>query len=500
MGAIVKDQPLPGVVVAHRTELVSQISMTLARFEIPHRIVAPSATVSFLVRQHVRETGRRWHDDRATVTVAAVDTLNARHASLGQWFADQRWWMVDESHHLLSGNKWGTAVARMPNAIGLGVTATPVRADRKSLHVSQGGVFDYLVLGPTMRDLIDQGMLCEYRIFAPPQSIDTDALKIGSTGDYSAPGLRQAAHESRIVGDVVDHYMRLASGKRGITFTVDVEQAVDIARAYSDAGVPAMAISAKTPDAVRQDAIDKFRRGVLLQLVNVDLFGEGFDVPTVEVVSMARPTMSYGLFVQKFGRALRTLDGKSHGLVIDHVGNVSRHGLPDAPRHWRLLNDETGRKRKDDDVIPVTTCLACMTIYERVHRACPYCGEVRVPQSRSDIEHVDGDLVELDADTLAAMRAEVERVDGPPVIPYGAAPVVEASVKKQWSKRQEAQETLREAMATWAGVWHERGVDDDEIRRRFYHRFKIDVLSAQSLGAGDARDLTDRVTSDNNGL
>ena len=497
MGSITKDQATsPGVIVAHRTELVSQISLTLARFEIPHRIIAPQSTVSFLVRQHVRETGRRWHDERAPTTVAAVDTLNARHASLGQWFADQRWWMVDEAHHLLSGNKWGTAVERMPNAVGLGVTATPVRADRKSLHVKQGGIFDTMVVGPSMRDLIDRGMLCDYRIFAPPQSIDTEALKIGSTGDYSQPGLRQAAHESRIVGDVVDHYMRLAAGKRGITFTVDVEQSVEVAKRYSDAGVQAMAISAKTPDAVRQAAIDKFRRGVIMQLVNVDLFGEGFDVPAVEVVSMARPTMSYGLYVQQFGRALRILEGKPHGIIIDHVGNVKRHGLPDAPRQWKLLNEERGKKRAtDENVIPVTTCLECMTVYERIHKACPYCGHERVPQSRSDIEHVDGDLVELDAETLAAMRAEVSRVDGDPVVPYGATPIVEASVKKRWKERQEAQATLRDAISTWAGQWHERGASDSEIRRRFYHRFGVDVLSAQSLGASDARDLTARIVS-----
>lgn len=504
MGSVALDKHVtfqPGCIIAHRVELVSQISMAMGRFGIPHNIIAAKSTISFCVGQHVKELGRKFYDPRGMVTVAAVDTLNARHASLGQWFADQRWWMCDEGHHLISGNKWHKVVSRMQQAIGLAVTATPVRADRRSLHFEQGGVFDAMVLGPGMRNLIDRHKLCDYRIFAPPQSYEMSDDDVGSTGDFKAKSTKLKAAKSEIVGDVVKHYQKLTPGKRGITFTVDVEEAESVAEAFNAAGVPAIAVSAKTPDSVRQAAIDKFRRGVVLQLVNVDLFGEGFDVPAVEVVSMARPTMSYGLYVQQFGRALRILEGKAHGIIIDHVGNVKRHGLPDAPRNWTLWSEQRGKKRDaEDEPIPVTACTKCFTAYERIYKACPYCGHVDVPEGGGrSVDKVDGDLIELSPDTLAAMRAEVDAIDGEPVIPYGATSVVENSVKKRWRERQESQGVLRDTIARWAGVHRERGEEDSVIMRRFYFKFGVDILSAQSLGKKEAESLTNRITSDNFG-
>jgi len=345
-----------------------------------------------------------------------------------------------------------------------------------------------------MRDLIDRRSLCDYRIWAPPQSIDLGGVKIGATGDYVQKGLRDAAHKSRIVGDVVQHYQTLAEGLRGITFTVDVEQAVELAKAFNDAGVPAIAVSAKTPDSVRAEAVRKLRDGKVLQLVNVDLFGEGFDVPAVECVSMARPTMSYGLFVQQFGRALRPLRGKTHGIIIDHVGNVKRHGLPDAPRKWSLLADERGKRgARDMDITPVTTCPACFRAYEAVTPICPFCGYRPEPASRSRIECVDGDLIELDANMLAMMRGEVDRVDGPAQVPFSATPVIEKAVRKRWNERQSAQGELRNHIAIWAGVLRDRGADDHEIYRRFWHSFGTDIITAQTLGAKGAAELAAQI-------
>jgi len=497
MSSIAADQTGPGVAIAHRVELVGQISQAMARMGIEHNIIGPTNTVTFCIRQQIAELGRKFHNPNAKVTVAAVDTLKARSDKLQQWCAQQTWWMIDEAHHVLTGNKWGSAVTLFPRARGVGVTATPVRADRKSLHANQGGVFHDMVLGPSMRDLIERGALCDYRIFAPPQSIDTSQVKVGSTGDYSQPGLREAAHESQIVGDVVSHYLKFASGLRGITFVVDVEQAVETAEAFTAAGVPAMAVSAKTPDAIRAEAVRKLRDGVVLQLVNVDLFGEGFDVPAVECVSMARPTMSYGLFVQQFGRALRPLSGKTHGIIIDHVGNVKKHGLPDAPRNWTLYQDERGKRvKRDEKITPVTSCLSCFMAYEATHSACPFCGHKPEPVGRKKPEQVDGDLVELDGAVLAQLRGEADRIMGDAQVPVGATPAIEGGVKKQWARRRDAQEELRRRMALWGGLRRDRGDTDSMMQRRFFFRFGVDVMSAQSLGAAEAERLADEIAVD----
>lgn len=494
MAAIASESTVPGVAIAHRKELINQISRAMASFGVRHNIIAADTTVKSCISQHVERFGRSFYDPRAKFTVSSVDTLAVRADKLVQWANTVGLWLTDECHHILSDNKWGKAVTMFPNAYGVGFTATPVRADRRSLARAQKGVFDSMVIGPTMRELIGMGNLCDYRIFAPPASIDRAQLVVGSSGDFSEPKLRQVMHESKIVGDIVQSYLRFAKGKRGITFVVDVEQAGEVAAAYRDAGIRAESVSAKTPDSVREALMRKFETGALDQLVNVDLFGEGLDVPAVECVSMGRPTESYGLYVQQFGRALRPLAGKEAGIIIDHVGNVVRHGLPDAPRNWTLLADQRGKRTaRDPDAIPVTTCPECFKAYEALTACCPFCGFKPEPAGRSRPEQVDGDLCEMDPSVLAQMRGEVARIDGQPLIPQGVSDIVAAAIRKRWRERQDAQDTLRLRIAEWAGVLHHRGAPDAEIYRRFYHRFGVDILTAQTLNAQDALELKGRI-------
>lgn len=478
--------------IAHRQELVQQISESLASFGIVHNIVAPTGVIRFCTERHVKTTGRSYYNRSAPVAVAGVQTLLRRTDDLKQFLSRVELWDIDEAHHVLPGNQWGTATQLFPRAIGLGVTATPLRCDRKGLD----GIFDRLIVGPSMRDLIDQGHLSEYRIFCPPQSIDLSHVRISeSTGEYVQKELVKEAERSQIVGDVVKHYLKIAPGMRGLTFTIDVKAASDMADAYNAAGVPAAVVTAKTPDRIRTDLLERLARGDVKQLVNVDLFGEGMDCPALEVVSMARPTQSYGLYVQQFGRVLRTSRDKTHGIVIDHVGNVIRHGLPDRPRPWSLAAPEgRGARDRDPDEIPLTTCTACFRPYERIRVACPYCGHKPEPAARSAPEFVDGDLVELDAAVLARMRGEVAWVDGEPRVPRDVAPYVAAGIRKKWTERQSAQATLREAIAAWAGVRkYGFGETDREIQRRFYLGFGVDVVTAQTLGASEAITLTEQI-------
>ncbi len=496
MSHIAADLNAPACAIAHRKELVGQISVAVAESGVMHNIIAPTNVISFCISQHVLKFGKSFYDARAPFTVAGVNTLNSRQDALIQWASTVRYWMIDECHHVLTGNQWGRAVAMFGNARGVGFTASPIRCDRKSLSAKQGGVFHDMRVGPSMRDLINQGFLADYRIFGPPQSIDvSDVAVSATTGEFSQKQLRAAAQKSTITGDIVQHYKKIAPGKRGITFVVDVEQATATAAAYRAEGVPAEAVSAKTPDASRAAIIQKFIDGKILQLVNVDLFGEGFDVPAVEVVSMGRPTQSFGLYLQQFGRALRTSPGKSHGIVIDHVGNVRRHGLPDAVRAWSLTSEERGKGViKDPNVMPVTTCLKCFQAYEAITKACPHCGYVAEPEGRSRPEFVDGDLLEYSPELIAQMRGEVARVDGKPLVPMTASPAVRGAVIKRWAERQEAQRDLRNAIATWAGVRkHVHGEPDETIYRRFFHRFGVDILGAQTLGKPDATALTEEI-------
>jgi len=485
------------VAIAHRSEIVAQISVALAREGCYHRVIGPPSLVRACTQANLEDQRRSFVDSGARAVVASVDTL-VRLAPGAEWLRSVTLWVQDECHHLLADNKWGRACALFPNARGLGVTATPVRADGKGLGRHADGVFDVMVVGPSMRELIDQGYLTEYDVAAPRSDIDLSTVPLSAGGDYSPEHLRTARKRSHITGDVVANYLKFAAGKLGVTFDTDIESATETAAAYRAAGVPAEVISSRTPDDLRRQLMRNLRARKILQLVNVDLLGEGVDVPAIEVVSMARPTQSYGLYVQQFGRALRTLPGKDRAFIIDHVGNIERHGLPDRARTWSLDRRERRSRSAPTDVIPLRTCLneQCLAVYERIHPACPFCGHEPPVTDRSGPERVDGDLTLLSPEVLARMRGEAEAVHAAPALPWGAAPEVVGAVRKRHHEKQQAQGRLRSAIALWAGWQRDQGRPDSETYRRFWFRFQTDVLSAQGLNATDADALTQRIQSD----
>lgn len=489
---IVQGYEAASCVMAHRQELVSQLSLALARCGVRHGLLAPEPVVRNIVRIHMDEVGRSYYEPTSRTRVAGVDTL-IRMDPKEPWFAQVGLWVTDEAHHLLRENKWGKAVGMFPNAWGLGFTATAIRADRKGLGRKADGVFDSMVVGPSMRELINRNFLTEYEVWAPPSDLDLSAVPIAAGGDYSPDPLRKAVHKSHIVGDIVKHYLRIAPGKLGVTFAVDIEAATEIAQAYRDAGVPAEIVTSKTPDALRVAILRRFRNREILQLVNVDLFGEGFDLPAIEVVSMGRPTQSYGLYVQQFGRALRRLAGKLRGIIIDHVGNVERHGLPDKPRVWTL---ERGQSRASgpNDAIPLRACARCTRAYERALLQCPYCLKVPDVTPGSGLIEVDGDLSLIPPETLAQMRGERDRVDSAPR--NGAMDVVGYSIRANHIERQARQAELRHVMLEWQRRRAAEGEDLQVSQRRFFHRFAVDILTAQTLNARDAVVLRETVEGD----
>lgn len=518
---IINESREPAVAIAHRQQLVSQMSLTLAENGVVHRVIGPNNLIKTIVSLHMRKFGRSFYDPSARHAVAGVDTLIRRTAKLGKWLPTVGLVVTDEAHHLLRENKWGKAVEMFPNAKGLGVTATPLRADGRGLGRHSDGVFDRLVEGPSMRWLIDNGYLTDYKIFAPPSDIVGANIPMSkTTGDFNEKALRDITAKSSIVvpsekavhvGDVVKHYLRIAPGKLGITFVPSIKIAEEIRDQFVESGVPAAVVSADTPDIERFEILERFERRELLQLINVDLFGEGFDLPAIEVVSMARPTASYGLYVQQFGRALRLMDGKTHAIIIDHVGNVMRHGLPDAPRQWSLDAREKRGSNGPGDAMALRTCPECTGVYPRIATVCEHCGApAPEPVARNAPEFVDGDLHELNPETLAKMRAAVAEMDRPveevveserlrgiaahmPEI--GIKRLMNLAAKKQ-SARQESLAVLREIMAQWAGYHRAVGRSDSEIFKRFYLKYQVDWLTAMTLEPDQMNDLAGRVAID----
>lgn len=396
--------------IAHRAELVKQIAMTLARFGTRHRVVAPGPIVRQVQVEQFKAHGKTLVDPAARVIVASVQTLVKRLDDENLPKPDII--VIDEAHHLTLDSTWGRVVSAFPDAKLLPVTATPCRLDGKGLGLGAGGFADELVMGPTMRELIDAGFLSPYRIFAPPNALDLTGVRT-RMGDYAKEQLATAVDKPSITGDAVEHYQRLAAGKRAVAFCVSVAHAQHVATEFHAAGVPAEFLDG-TLDALERDRIIKrFEAGQTLVLSSCDIVSEGFDLPSIEVAILLRPTQSLSLYIQQVGRALRTFPGKTEAIILDHVGAVATHGLPDEERDWSL-EGVTKKKRAANDNEPgvdrVSTCPKCFTIHLPAP-ACPTCGHV-YPVKERKVDQADGELVELGADQLEALRRQKRAMQG----------------------------------------------------------------------------------------
>lgn len=500
------------LILAHRQELITQLSDTLARNEVYHGIIAAARTVAYAAQLHIENYGRCFRNTiNPTVFVGSVQSVKEhdikRFVAMGRRVTI----IQDEFHHATKGSKtWGRILTPLDEAgaRGLGPTATPCRSDGQGLSRETDGYGDVIVEGPTMRDLIRKGHLSDYRIFCPPTDIDLSLVHISQrTGDFVEKELKsEVGKGSKIVGEIVSHYLQICPGKRGITFTVGVDTAEEVAEQYRSMGVPAVSLSGNTPDAERVQAIRDLKAGKLLMIVNDSLIGEGVDIPAVEVVLFARPTQSYSLYIQMFGRALRPSEGKTHAFIIDAVGNVQRfislgRGLPDTPQTWTLDRREKRGKSKATpaDVLKLTTCHECFAAYESSEASCPWCGAVPPAALARGPERIDGDLAEMPADLLARLRGERDRIDESPeavrqrMLAAGAPAVVAASAAKAIRVRADAQTTLRTRIALWGAQLESAGLSVAESQVEFKREFGIDVLSAQILGTREATELSVRV-------
>ncbi|SLK03908.1 DEAD/DEAH box helicase [Novosphingobium mathurense] len=351
--------------LVHRRELLSQASQTFHSLNIPHGTVQAG---------HVS-------NPYARVQVASVQTIIRRLDELPA----PDLIVFDEAHHIGSAS-WQAIFEHFPHARVLGLTATPWRLD----GVGLGNWFEHMVLGPTTGELIEQGSLSRYRLFAPAMP---DLSGVGTVaGDFHRSALSAAMDKPQIVGDAIGHYKRLCAGKRAVAFAAGVENSKHIAAQFIAAGIPAEHVDGSMSVAERDGAVERFRSGQTLILSNADLFGEGFDVPAIEAAILLRPTKSLSLHLQQVGRALRPAEGKSEAIILDHAGNSLLHGLPDDAREWDLADREK-KKRAAPSEVPVRTCEECYFVYRPAPK-CPQCGHAVEVKAR-EIEVVDGVLEEV---------------------------------------------------------------------------------------------------------
>ena len=270
--------------------------------------------------------------------------------------------ITDECHHALS-NSYTRIYDYFPDAVRLGFTATPCRMNEGGL----GKVFDDLVIGPSTEWLIENHYLSSYEYFSVKLA---DALGVAvKRGDYDAVALAEIMEQTKIYGDTVENWKNIANGKQTIVYCASVKASKATAEEFRKAGISAAHIDGTTPKAERENLVEDFRQGRITVLSNVELFGEGFDVPDCEAVVLLRPTKSLTLFIQQSMRSMRYKDGKT-ALIIDHVGNVFLHGFPDDMREWTLA----AKRKKTETKIKVKQCPDCYRVVPSNCKICPECG------------------------------------------------------------------------------------------------------------------------------
>ena len=368
-------------IVVHRQELLDQCSLALTELGIRHGLVA---------------AGR--HPPPTQVLVCSAQTLVRR--LYPDKMGPVHLIVLDEAHHAAAGT-WRKIIAARPNARLLGVTATPQRLDGKGLGVSSGGVFDSLVNGPPAASLIEAGHLSDYTAYSLPSALDmTGARK--TAGDWNKRDIAERVAKAMITGDAVKHYRRICPGAPAIAFCPSVAHAAATAEAFRADGWRSESIDGTLSGPVRQRRIEALGNGGLHVLTSCEIVSEGTDIPVVTAAILLRPTQSMGLYLQQVGRCMRPAPGKEQAIILDHVGNVLRHGFPDDERVWSLDGAPQGR---DAEPVPdIRVCGFCCASF-RPAPACPICGTPYVLKVR-EIRQEAGELQKIEASDKERIRME----------------------------------------------------------------------------------------------
>jgi superfamily II DNA or RNA helicase len=373
------------LILAHRKELIGDLSKRISWLGIDHGVICAGQP----------------EDLTKPVQVGSVQTVVRRIDRIPEPCLI----VQDEAHHLIRGNMWGRIVDAWPNAYLIGKTATPARLSGEGLGEGHGGYFTDMVLGPSVADLIFTGYLSPARIYAPPVVADLQGIR-SRGGDYANDQAAAAMDRPTVTGDAIAHYQRLAADQQAIAFCCNVNHAVSVCDAFKTAGITAELLLGGTDN--RDQVVADFAAHRICVLVTVDVVSEGFDVPAASCAILLRPTQSLGLYLQQVGRVLRPAPGKAYAVILDHVGNVHRHGFPDDPRDWSL-DDRLKRSRSAGAAAPtVRTCQVCFAAFPP-QPACPCCGTPVPIQPARQLRQVTGELKELHREAVRQRTQERRR-------------------------------------------------------------------------------------------
>ena len=306
------------LIIAHRVELIEQISGNLERYKVSHGIIA----------------GGKERNLRPLVQVASIQTITHRTNKEVAYSLNVDFIIIDEAHHSMA-NSYKKLWELYPKSKKLGVTATPWRMN----HLGFTSLYDKLLVSDSINDFISKGWLAPYSYYSIRENsiIRQDISKINEfdiEGDYKQSALERVMDRVSIRANLLDSYLHLAKGKKGIIYSISRNHSDHICEEYKRAGINIVRIDSETPREERRMYVQRFRNGQIDIIVNVDIFSEGFDCPDIEFIQLARPTKSLVKYLQQVGRGLRPTPEKRKCIILDNVGSHIEFDLPNADRDW----------------------------------------------------------------------------------------------------------------------------------------------------------------------
>ena len=362
--------------IAHRRELVMQCSNKLSTFDCPHGILMAGKSPN----------------PYADVQIGSIQTFTARVDRDDFIKPNAHVIFLDEAHRSTS-DSFKKLLEQYPEAYVIGLTATPIRSDGKGL----GNVYEELVEAGSIKELTDQGYLVKNKIVAPSIP-DLQKVRV-IAGDYDKKQLENKMNKPKLVGDLVAHWIKYGENRPTIVFGTSIKHSKYICNIFNHNGIPAGHIDGEMPELEREQVLQKLQDDEIKVLSNCMVLTEGWDQPKVSCVIIARPTKSYGMYLQMIGRTLRPYPNKEDTLIIDHSGCVYEHGFPEDVPQWSLTT--TSKKEKEKitkekvEKQPLT-CTQCHAVYKptRDDASCPQCSHVPTKKERQVLIQ-EGRLVEL---------------------------------------------------------------------------------------------------------
>lgn len=366
--------------LAPRRELVYQTSDKLSALGVPHGLLMAGEGRTLDV----------------PVQVACLPTMHSR-VCRGSMRAPRAEIVIVDEAHASMGRMAQAVLDLYPDAVQIGMTATPARSDGRGL----GELYDTLVEGPSVADLTRDGYLVPVRYFAP-STVDLEGVRM-QAGDYHQGDLSARVNTPKLIGDVVSNWLRIAADRKTVVFAVDRAHAMALHEEFTRFGVRSEYLDGNTPNDDRKAILGRVRSGETQVLCSVDVLSYGWDEPSVSCGIIARPTKSIARYLQAAGRILRPFDGKSDSILIDHSGVVSELGFVDDPQPWSLDGKSKIQERKSEkareEPRPIT-CGDCGAEFKPASK-CPECGAECTHKAKRAIEAHEAELVEFARQKLA---------------------------------------------------------------------------------------------------